>query len=280
MQHHWQTSRFELDISSPLVMGIVNITPDSFSTSSGLEEAQALAVRSIELAHEQVKAGAEILDLGAESTRPGAVALSEEEEWARLFPVLREVLTWRIPVSVDTYKSGIMRRALEMGVDIINDIFAFQQVGSLALMKEFGCGMCLMHMKGTPQTMQLNPIEDAVVQQVKNFFTERLKACEELGISLKRLMLDPGIGFGKSVEQNFALLAHQDEVRVKGLPLLVGWSRKSSLGAVTGLEVGERLIPSVAAALLAMERGAQVIRVHDVRETVTARAVWKAMRRQ
>jgi dihydropteroate synthase len=280
MKQHWQTTRFEIDVSSPLVMGIVNITPDSFSTSHGAQDSIALSARSIELSHAQLSAGAELLDLGAESSRPGAQALGEDEEWARLLPVLKEVLTWHIPVSVDTYKPGIMRRALDMGVDIINDIFAFRQDGALALMKEYSCGMCLMHMHGTPQTMQLSPMQGLVVEQVQGFLSERVWACEQMELSLERLMLDPGIGFGKTTDQNFALLAHQGDLRVKGLPLLVGWSRKSSLGAVTGLQVGERLIPSVAAAVLAMERGAQVIRVHDVKETVAAKAVWQAQRHQ
>ena len=282
MNRHWQTTRFELDVSSPLVMGIVNITPDSFSTALNINEARRLALTrlSIELAQSQLAAGADILDLGAESTRPGAQALDEDIEWARLAPVLEEVLRWGHPISVDTYKPGIMKRALEMGVDIINDVMAARLPGALEVLRAARCGLCLMHMHGTPQTMQVCPMQGSVIPQVQAFLSERIQACEGQGIALSRLMLDPGIGFGKTTEQNFELLAHQGHLHVRGLPLMVGWSRKSSLGSVTGLEVDERLIPSVAAAVLAMERGAQVQRVHDVAETLAARAVWLAQRRE
>ena len=246
MAQYWQTTRFELDLSTPLVMGIVNITPDSFSTPLHGESSHALTRAAIELAQTQLKSGAQILDLGAESTRPGAQALAEQAEWSRLEPVLHEVLGWGLPISVDTYKPGIMKRALAMGVDIINDVFAARQAGALAV--------------------------------VQAFLGERIEACLGQGIGLSRLMLDPGIGFGKTPEQNFELLAHQGQLHVRGLPLLVGWSRKSSLGVVTGLAVGERLIASVTAAVLAMDKGAQVLRVHDVKETLAAKAVWLAQR--
>jgi dihydropteroate synthase len=280
MKQSWQTTRFELDVSTPLVMGIVNVTPDSFSTAKPSQSALELTRQSLELAQAQLEARADLLDLGAESTRPGAPVLSEAEEWARLEPVLREVLTWGVPVSVDTYKSVTMKRALDLGADVINDVFALRQAGALELMAQYRCGICLMHLHLTPQTMQISPMEDPVVEQVIEFLLERVLSCERHGVSLPRLMLDPGIGFGKTTEQNFSLLARQAELHVRGLPLLVGWSRKSSLGAVTGLEVHQRLIPSVAAAVLAMERGAQVIRVHDVSHTVAARSVWLAQRPQ
>ena len=278
MAQYWQTTRFELDLSTPLVMGIVNITPDSFSTPLHGESSHALTRAAIELAQTQLKSGAQILDLGAESTRPGAQALAEQAEWSRLEPVLQEVLGWGLPISVDTYKPGIMKRALAMGVDIINDVFAARQAGALAVLGEHRCGVCLMHMHGEPQTMQVTPLQGLVVPQVQAFLGERIEACLGQGIGLSRLMLDPGIGFGKTPEQNFELLAHQGQLHVRGLPLLVGWSRKSSLGVVTGLAVGERLIASVTAAVLAMDKGAHVLRVHDVKETLAAKAVWLAQR--
>jgi len=271
----WQTTRFELSFQRPLVMGIVNITPDSFSAFP----APQLASQAIQEAEQLKQDGADILDLGAESTRPGATPLTAEQEWVRLEPVLRELLTWKSPVSVDTYHPVTMRRALDMGVDIINDIWALQQADALSVVAAYKCGICLMHMHGEPHTMQVSPMQGDVVHLVHDFFRAQFQRTDAAGIDKQRLMFDPGIGFGKTVEQNVQLLALQDRFHDLPAPLMVGWSRKSSLGAVTGLGVHDRMVPSVAAAVLAVERGAAVVRVHDVAATVSALAVWSAAKR-
>lgn len=271
----WQTTRFELSFQRPLVMGIVNITPDSFSAVP----APQLASQAIQEAEQLMQDGADILDLGAESTRPGATPVTAEQEWVRLEPVLRELLTWKSPVSVDTYHAITMRRALDMGVDIINDVWALRQADALSVVAAYKCGICLMHMHGEPQTMQASPMQGDAVDLVHDFFRAQFQRTDAAGIAKQRLMFDPGIGFGKTVEQNFQLLALQDRFHDLPAPLMVGWSRKSSLGAVTGLGVHDRMVPSVAAAVLAVERGAAVVRVHDVAATVSALAVWSAARR-
>ena len=271
----WQTTRFELSFQRPLVMGIVNITPDSFSAVP----APQLASQAIQEAEQLMQDGADILDLGAESTRPGATPVTAEQEWVRLEPVLRELLTWKSPVSVDTYHAITMRRALDMGVDIINDVWALRQADALSVVAAYRCGICLMHMHGEPQTMQDSPMQGDALDLVHDFFREQFQRTDAAGIAKQRLMFDPGIGFGKTVEQNFQLLALQDRFHDLPAPLMVGWSRKSSLGAVTGLGVHDRMVPSVAAAVLAVERGAAVVRVHDVAATVSALAVWSAARR-
>ena len=273
----WQTSRFAIDLKRPRIMGIVNVTPDSFSTGQGQAFARSneLTQKSIELSQAQLKAGAHLLDIGAESTRPGAVAVCEEEEWARLEPVLEEVLKWGVPVSVDTYKPTTMQKALDMGVDIINDVWALRQDGALSVVSSFGCGVCLMHMHAEPTTMQISPMKGEVVHAVKDFLLEQVRLAVDAGVARERLVLDPGIGFGKTVEQNFSLLEQQSTLMELSLPILVGWSRKSSLGAVTGLDVHQRLVASVSAALVAVERGARVVRVHDVQATHEALTVWQ-----
>ena len=220
--------------------------------------------------------GADLLDIGAESTRPGAAAVTPEQEWARLAPVLEELVRWQVPLSVDTYKPETMRRALALGVDIVNDIWALQQPGALQAVAEHpACGVCLMHMHRDPQTMQKAPMQGDVLPQVAAFLNERAQSLRAQGVAAERIVLDYGIGFGKTVAQNFSLLARQAELLSLGYPLLAGWSRKSSLGAVLadGAEPPapeHRVSASVAAALMAVERGAQVVRVHDVRETVQA----------
>jgi len=271
----WQTTRFELSFQRPLVMGIVNITPDSFSAVP----APQLASQAIQEAEQLMQDGADILDLGAESTRPGATPVTAEQEWVRLEPVLRELLTWKLPVSVDTYHAITMRRALDMGVDIINDVWALRQADALSVVAAYRCGICLMHMHGEPQTMQASPMQGDALDLVHDFFREQFQRTDAAGIAKQRLMFDPGIGFGKTVEQNFQLLALQDRFHDLPAPLMVGWSRKSSLGAVTGLGVHDRMVPSVAAAVLAVERGAAVVRVHDVAATVSALAIWSAAKR-
>jgi dihydropteroate synthase len=285
----WHTTRFHIDLKQPKIMGIVNLTPDSFS--DGGQHASPL--QALKHAEQLIKDGADILDLGAESSRPGAPPVSLDDELARLMPVLKEAVKLGVPISVDTYKPQVMQAALDAGADIINDIWGFRRtdsgVNAAQVVADHGrCGLVMMHMHRDPQTMQLDPLSESedVVQRVRNdllSFYEQLAQIpcrQEAGLDLKsRLLIDPGIGFGKTVAQNFALLARQRELLDLGFPLLAGWSRKSSLGAVTGLqEAKDRVIPSVAAALLALERGASVLRVHDVRETVEAMKVWQAMR--
>jgi dihydropteroate synthase len=271
---HWQTSRFRIDLSRPRVMGIVNVTPDSFSDGGRYATTSSAAAHCERLLAE----GADILDIGGESSRPGSPPVSLEEERRRVLPVLRHAVTLGVPVSVDTYKAEIMREALELGADIINDIWGLRQPGALdAVTAHSNCGICIMHMHGEPQTMQRDPMQGDAVPQVREFLQGVSRALQNRGVNRERIVWDPGIGFGKTVEQNFALLARQPELLSSGHALLVGWSRKSSLGAVTGLPVGERLVPSVAAALLAAERGAHVVRVHEVKETVAALKVREAL---
>lgn len=270
----WQTTRFELDLRRPHIMGIVNATPDSFS-DGGSHFSTTAALHHCE---QLLKEGANILDIGGESTRPGSPAVALQEELARVLPVVRGAVRLGVPVSVDTYKPEVMQAVLDLGADIVNDIWALRRPGAVQVVAQHPrCGVCLMHMHGDPQTMQLAPMAGDVVAQVLTFLELQAQALEALGVENTRIVLDPGIGFGKTVEQNFKLLAHQPQLLKLGYPLLAGWSRKSSLGAVTGLEVGERLQPSVAAALLAVERGARVVRVHDVRATAQALMVWRAM---
>ena len=269
----WQTTRFRIDLSQPQVMGIVNVTPDSFSDGG-----QHVSTRSA-LAHceQLLKEGANILDIGGESTRPGAPAVSMEDELARVLPVVQEAVRMNVPVSVDTYKAGVMQAVLDAGADIINDVWALRQLGAQQVVSTHpSCGVCLMHMHGEPQTMQTLPMQGSSIQPVAEFLKNHSQALLALGVSNDRIALDPGVGFGKTVAQNFELLAHQGELMALGHPLLVGWSRKSSIGAVTGCDVGDRLVPSVAAAVLAVERGARIVRVHDVAQTVQALKVWQA----
>jgi dihydropteroate synthase len=268
----WRTTRFDLDVSHPLVMGIVNVTPDSFS-DGGLLASSAGAINHAETLVEE---GAHILDVGGESTRPGATSLSADEEWQRIGPVLQQVVKWDIPVSVDTYHPQSMQKALDLGVDIVNDVWAFRQKGALEAVASSRCGLCMMHMHGEPATMQLHPMVGNVMDELSVFFQTQLALIDEAGIDQSRVVLDPGIGFGKTVEQNFEILRKQSQLLHFGQPLMVGWSNKSSLGAVSGLPVDQRLVPSVVAAVLAVERGARILRVHAVAKTVAALSVWKA----
>ena len=271
---HWQTTRFRIDLARPQVMGIVNLTPDSFS-DAGLHADTAAALRRCA---QMVAEGADILDLGAESTRPGSKPVSVAEELVRLLPVLDAALTLGLPVSVDTNKPEVMAAALARGADIINDINALQSPGALDVVAAHSaCGVCLMHMRGTPESMQTRPIyDDDVVREVSRFLSARAQALEARGVALERIAFDPGIGFGKSVEHNLELLRRQHELLALGRPLLLGWSRKSTLGALTGRDVTQRLAASIAAALAAVQRGACIVRVHDVAPTVDALRVWQA----
>jgi dihydropteroate synthase len=270
----WQTSRFDIDLQRPRIMGIVNVTPDSFSDGGRHSSASAALAHAEQLLHE----GADILDIGGESTRPGAPAVSLEEELARVLPVVQGALAWGVPISVDTYKPEVMQAALDAGADIVNDVWALRQNGALAVVARHPrCGVCLMHMHRDPQTMQVAPMQGDVIEPVKVFLRERAQAVRDAGVADSRIVLDPGIGFGKTVEQNFELLSRQSALLDLGWPVLAGWSRKSSLGAVTGQSVAaDRVAASVAAAVLALERGARVLRVHDVAPTVQAAAVWRA----
>ena len=270
----WTTSRYAIDLTRPQVMGIVNATPDSFS-DGGTHASTAGALRHCE---QLLKDGADILDVGGESTRPGAPAVSLEEELARVLPVVRGAVTMGVPVSVDTYKAGVMQAVLDLGADIVNNIWALRQPGAAAVVAQHPrCGICLMHMHRDPQTMQVEPMSGDVMAQTLSFLERHAGNLRALGVDLTRIVLDPGIGFGKTVEQNFTLLARQQALLAAGYPILAGWSRKSSLGAVSGLDAPQRMVPSVAAAVLAVDRGARVVRVHDVRDTVAALRVWSAM---
>ena len=272
---HWQTTRFRIDLTRPRVMGIVNLTPDSFS-DGGLHAGVQAALAHCE---RLVREGADILDIGGESTRPGAEPVPLDEELSRVLPILREALALGVPVSLDSYKPGVMRAALDLGVDIVNDIKALREPGALDLVAAHpACGVCLMHMRGMePRTMQDgDPQYGDVVREVGEFLRERAAALRERGVAAERITLDPGIGFGKRTEHNVALLARQHELLALGLPLLAGWSRKGTLGKLTGREAGERLVASVAAALAAVQRGARIVRVHDVGATVDALKIWEA----
>jgi len=284
----WQTSRFQIDLSQPKVMGIVNATPDSFS-DGGQHGSAAAAIRHCE---QLILDGADILDIGGESSRPGAQSLSQADELARIVPVVRAAVSLGVPVSVDTYKPQVMQVVLDLGADIINDIWAMRWQdpaqglsASRVIAVHPACGVCLMHMHLEPQTMQAQPMQGDAVPQVLLFLKHIANELQGLGVENVRIMLDPGIGFGKTVAQNFSLLARQAELLKAGFPLLAGWSRKSSLAGMGArndqggiLSAQERLAPSLAAALLAAERGASVLRVHDVKETVQALHVLAAIR--
>ena len=282
----WITSRFTIDLNRPQVMGIVNVTPDSFSDGGAHDNTKA----ALQHCEQLLRDGADILDIGGESSRPGATPLPLAQELARVLPVLREAVCFGVPISVDSYKPQVMQAALDLGADIINDIWALRwrepgadgEPTAVDVIAAHGsCGVCLMHMHREPQTMQVEPMAGDVVAQVRRFLERAAQRLQARGVHKERIVLDPGIGFGKTVAQNFSLLARQRELLASGHALLVGWSRKSSLAGMSGrgeaLQASQRLMPSVAAALLAVERGAAVVRVHDVRETVQALQVLRAI---
>lgn len=274
----WQAGRFRLTLDAPKIMGIVNLTPDSFSDggtySASLRSALAHAERLL-------AEGADILDIGGESTRPGAPPVPPETEWARVAPVLAELANWSVPVSLDSRRSTVMRQALERGwADIINDVQALEDPGAAALLAEYAdAGICLMHMQGLPATMQHNPQYGDVVAEVAGYLNARAAACEAAGIRHERLLLDPGFGFGKTLAHNLELMRRlPDLAAATGLPLLIGVSRKRMIGEITGqTDAAARVHGSVAAALAAAARGAAVLRVHDVRATADALKVWQAL---
>ncbi len=265
--------KFLLDLSRPLVMGIVNLTDDSFS-GDGLGEDVA---RALAQAHRMVEEGADLLDVGAESSRPGAEPVPAGQEMARVMAALDVLVPLGVPVSVDTVRPEVMSAAIASGAALINDINALRAPAALAAVAGSEAGVCLMHMRGEPRTMQQNPEYGDVVGDVKAFLAERVEAAENSGIARERLLLDPGFGFGKTVRHNWEILRRLDEFGDLGLPVLVGLSRKSMLGAVTGRPPGERQVASAAAAMLAARNGARVLRVHDVAATRDALAVLAAM---
>jgi len=279
--YFWHTSRFRIDLSKPRVMGIVNITPDSFSdgghfgsTSSALAQGEAL-----------LREGADILDLGAESTRPGALALSEDQELARLLPVLREAVRWGVPISVDTYKPGVMQAALDVGADIINDVWALRWVepgsartGVDVLANHSSCGVCLMHMHGDPATMQVSPMQGDALAPVMAFLQSRIAALQARAVGPERMVIDPGIGFGKTLEQNLDLIAHLDALKTLGLPILLGASRKSMIDKIIPTPAQRRIPGTVAVHSVGILRGADIIRAHDVAEAVQAARITDRLR--
>ncbi len=272
----WQTTRFLLDLHRPLIMGIVNNTPDSFSDGGKHRDLDALRH-----AEKLLKEGADILDIGGESTRPGSPAVPEDEEMRRVLPVVKESVKLGVAISVDTYKPRVMQAVLDLGADIINDVWGLRQPGAQDVVTAHPqCGVCIMHMHQTPQNMHLDHMQGDAVAQVRDFLRNASEALIARGVSRERIVWDYGIGFGKSVAQNFALLARQTELLALDFPLLAGWSRKGSLGQVSGLPVEQRMVPSVTAALLAVERGARIVRVHDVADTKAALSVWQAMHDQ
>ncbi len=265
--------KFELSLERPLIMGIVNLTPDSFS-GDGLAFDRT---RAIAHARKLIEEGADMLDLGAESSRPGAIPASLQEEMDRLLPVLEALTDCGVPISVDTYKPEVMQAAIDHGAAMINDIYALRRPGALEVVETSDCAVCLMHMQGEPLTMQQSPVYQDVVGEVREFLAERVAVALASGIERSRLVIDPGIGFGKSLEHNLALLSQLEEAAADGLPILAGISRKSMLGAITGRPVGERLAGSLAAALIAVQHGARILRVHDVAATRDALSVWQAV---
>jgi dihydropteroate synthase len=271
---HWQTSRFLLDLQRPLVMGIVNATPDSFSDGGLHGDASSAMAWCDRLLAE----GADILDIGGESTRPGSQAPTLAQELARVLPVVRHAATLGVPVSIDTSRPEVMEAALNLGADIINDVRSLSRPGALAVVAAHGqCGVCLMHMQGEPGTMQQAPqYAGDGVQDVCDWLQHRLREVTAAGVVAQRIALDPGIGFGKLPQHNWALMQEQARLLALGQPLLLGWSRKSTLGQLTGRPVGERLAASVSAALACVQRGARIVRVHDVAATVDALKVWQA----
>jgi dihydropteroate synthase len=265
--------RFELSLERPLVMGVVNVTPDSFSDGGKYFDPEV----AVSHARRLVDEGVDLLDVGGESTRPGAAPVSEDEECGRILPVVQALRDF--PLSVDTRRPQVMRSALDAGASMINDIQALQAPGAIEAVAQSGCGICLMHMQGEPQTMQREPHYADVVVEVRDFLAGRIAACEQAGIARDRLVADPGFGFGKTLEHNLALLRRLPAFASLGVPLLAGWSRKSSLGRITGRDTGDRLAGSLAAALLALLGGARILRVHDVKETRDAVLMFQAWSR-
>jgi dihydropteroate synthase len=264
---------FQLDLSRPLVMGIVNATPDSFS-DGGLHLRRDAAI-----AHAQrlIAEGADILDIGGESTRPGAQPVTLQQELERVLPIIEGLRGSPVPISIDTCKPEVMQAAIAAGASMVNDINALQDAAAMDAVAASNVAVCLMHKQGDPQTMQQQPHYTDVVAEVSEFLHGRIAAAEAAGVARARIVIDPGFGFGKTLAHNLGLLRHLDKLRKLGVPVLAGLSRKSMLGAITGQDVNNRAAASVAAALIAVQRGASIVRVHDVRETVDALKIWHAV---
>jgi len=273
----WRCGRFLFDFSKrrrPVVMGILNATPDSFSDGGKFKTAKD-AIAQAEL---MIESGVDLIDIGGESTRPGAEPVVLQEELDRVLPVIEALKDCGVPLSIDTYKAETMRQALRAGVDCVNDIWALRQEGAAdAVLESKDCGIVLMHMQRDPQTMQFNPEYHDVLAQVMQFLQERAELLKAKGVEENRIAIDPGFGFGKSLEHNLTMLTHFDQFSQLGFTVLAGISRKSMLGKITGKDTHERLAPSIAAAVMAADRGARIVRVHDVPETVDALKLWEAM---
>jgi dihydropteroate synthase len=275
---YFQCGRYRFPIASgqsrPLVMGVLNVTPDSFSDGGQFHSLELALSR----AEQMIADGVDIIDVGGESSRPGAPALPLDEELRRIMPVLYALRDCGKPLSIDTYKPEVMREAIAAGADMLNDINGFRAPGALTVVNESDCALCIMHMQNAPSTMQVNPIYEDVVVEVREFLRERVEAMDRIGVDRRRLCIDPGFGFGKSLEHNLELLRNIGGIASEiGIPVLAGLSRKSMIGAITGKPVEQRLAGSVAAALAAVAHGAQIVRVHDVAETVDALTVWQAV---
>lgn len=273
MNKTWLCGRFELSFERPLLMGIVNITPDSFSDGNHYLQADAAIAHAKQL----IADGADILDIGAESTRPGAEPVALDEELRRLLPVIEGLRALNVPISVDTFKPAVMRAVLAAGVDIINDIAGFRDPESIAAVAGTNCGLCVMHMQGEPRTMQQQPSYQDLHLEVKNFLSDRVQTLRSAGVAPQRIMLDPGLGFGKTVEHNYTLLRDLEKIQIDSYPWLIGLSRKSMIGHVVNKAPQQRLAGSLAGMLAAVSRGAAVLRVHDVAESADALNVWLAV---
>lgn len=272
MANTFLCGRFEFDLERPLVMGIVNVTPDSFSDGGRHDDADSAVAHARQL----IADGAQILDLGGESTRPGAEPVSADDELRRLLPVIEALRDCGVPLSIDTFKPEVMRAVLDAGADMINDIYGFRQPGAIEAVAQSRCGVCVMHMKGEPRTMQQSPEYSDLLGEIGMFLGSRAQRLRAAWVDPRRIVLDPGFGFGKTADQNYQLLRRLSSLRVSSYPLLVGLSRKSMIGAVTGRPVQDRLAGSIAAALACVARGAAIVRVHDVAETVDALKVWQS----
>ena len=273
----WRCGRFLFDFTKrrcPVVMGILNATPDSFS-DGGQFRTPKDAIAQAEL---MIANGVDLIDIGGESTRPGAEPVELQEELDRVLPVIEALKDCGVPLSIDTYKAETMRQALRAGVDCVNDVWALRQEGAVdAVLESNDCGIILMHMQRDPQTMQFNPEYHDVIAQVMQFLNERAALLTAKGVDGNRIAIDPGFGFGKSLEHNLSMLKHFQQFSQLGYAVLAGISRKSMLGKITGKDTHERVAPSVAAAIMAADRGARIVRVHDVPETVDALKLWEAI---
>jgi dihydropteroate synthase len=274
----WRCGRFLFDFAKrqyPIVMGILNATPDSFSDGGKFRNAKD----AIAQAERMIKNGVDLIDIGGESTRPGAEPVSLQEELDRVLPVIESLKDCGVPLSIDTYKAETMRQALNAGVDCVNDIWALRQAGSVdAVLESNDCGIVLMHMQRDPLTMQFNPEYQDVVAEVMDFLREQANLLRSRGVDPSRIAVDPGFGFGKSLEHNLQMLANFSKFSTLGYPVLAGISRKSMIGKITGKDTNERVAPSIAAAIMAANQGAKIVRVHDVPETVDALKLWAAVR--